>query len=51
MLLAGYPDALAYEYLLSQQGPATRQAASQTLLTGLFLGVVLFAALRSLFRK
>ena len=51
VLLAGYPDALAYEYLLSQQGPAIRQAASQTLLTGLFLGVVLFAALRSLFRK
>ncbi len=51
VLLAGYPDALAYEQLLGQEGPATKQATSQALLTGLFLAVVLFAALRSLFRK
>ncbi|HEY81070.1 MAG TPA: zinc ribbon domain-containing protein [Anaerolineae bacterium] len=50
VLLAGYPDALAYEQLLGQAGPATQQATSQALLTIFFLGVVLFAALRSLLR-
>ncbi len=48
VLLAGYPDALAYEQLLGQRGPATRQATSQTLALLLFLGIVSFAALRSL---
>lgn len=50
VLLAGYPDALAYEFLLGEEGPAVKQAASQTLLTALFLGIILIAALRSLFR-
>ncbi len=48
VLLAGYPDALAYEQLLGQEGPATRQATSQTLALLLFLGIVSYAALRSL---
>ncbi len=51
VLLAGYPDALAYERLLGQVGPATQQATSQAFLTIFFLGVIIFAALRSLLRK
>ncbi len=48
VLLAGYPDAVAYEQLLGQEGPASRQITSQTLAMLLFLGIVCFAALRSL---
>ncbi len=49
-LLAGYPDALAYEQLLKEPGIATDLAASQTWVSILFLGVVLGAALRSVIR-
>ncbi len=45
-LLAGYPDALAYEQLMEEPGAATELAASQTWMNALFLGVVLWAAMR-----
>lgn len=47
-LLAGYPDALAYESLLNQVGPARAQVTAQTLALFFILGVVLLAALRSI---
>ena len=50
-LLSGYPDALAYETLLRQQGPAFAQATAQTLALLALLGVVFLAAFRSLLRK
>ena len=50
-LLAGYPDALAYEALLGQDGPAKAQATAQTLALIFMVAVALLAAVRSLFRK
>lgn len=50
-LLAGYPDALAYETLLGQKGPAYAQATAQTLALLALLGVIFLAAFRSLLRK
>jgi hypothetical protein len=49
VLLSGYPDALAYESLIGQRGPAYQQASAQTLALLAFLGVLFFAAFRSLF--
>ena len=50
-LLAGYPDALAYETLMGQKGPAYAQATAQTLALLALLGVIFLAAFRSLLRK
>ncbi len=50
VLLSGYPDALAYETLLGQQGPAYAQATAQTLVLLAFLSVLFVAAFRSLLR-
>ena len=50
-LLSGYPDALAYEALLGQKGPAYAQATAQTLALLILLGVIFIAAFRSLLRK
>lgn len=50
-LIAGYPDALAYETLLGQHGPAFAQMTAQNLALLLLLVIILFAALRSLFRQ
>jgi hypothetical protein len=47
-LLSGYPDALAYEALLEQKGPAYAQSTAQTLALLALLGMILLAALRSL---
>jgi len=51
VLLSGYPDALAYESLLGQTGPAFAQATAQTLTLLFLLGVIFLAAFRSLLRK
>ncbi len=51
VLLAGYPDALAYEGLLGQEGPARAQTTAQTLTLLVLLGVVFLAAFRSLLRR
>jgi hypothetical protein len=48
VLLSGYPDALAYETLLGQKGPAYAQASAQTLALLAFLVVLFVAAFRSL---
>ncbi len=50
-LLSGYPDALAYEILLGQKGPAYAQTTAQTLALLALLGVIFLAAFRSLLRK
>ena len=47
-LLSGYPDALAYEILLGQKGPAYAQTTAQTLALLALLGVIFLAAFRSL---
>jgi len=51
VLLSGYPDALAYEFLLGRKGPARAQATAQTLALLLLVGVLFLAAFRSLLRK
>jgi len=51
VLLAGYPDALAYERLLGQKGPAYAQTTAQSLTIVLLIGLIILAAFRSLFRK
>jgi hypothetical protein len=51
VLLSGYPDALAYEMLLGQKGPARAQATAQTLALLLLVGILFLAAFRSLLRK
>ena len=48
ILLSGYPDALAYEQMLGQKGPAHQQASAQTLSLLAFLGLIFIAAFRSL---
>ncbi len=51
-LLAGYPDAVAYEQMLGiRHGPATRQTLSQSLLHAALIGVALVAGARSLWRR
>lgn len=51
VLLSGYPDALAYESLMGQSGPAFAQATAQALSLLFLLGIIFLAAFRSLFRK
>lgn len=51
VLLSGYPDALAYENLLGQKGPAHAQSTAQTLAIIALLALIFLAAFRSLFRK
>lgn len=46
-LLAGYPDALAYESLLGQDGPAAWQQTAQTLAHLLVIALSLLATMRS----
>jgi hypothetical protein len=48
VLLSGYPDALAYEFLLGQEGPAHAQSTAQTLAIMTFLAIIFLAAFRSL---
>lgn len=50
-LLAGYPDALAYENLIGQDGPATAEQTAQTLAHLLFIVVVLLSLTLPLFRR
>lgn len=47
-LLAGYPDALAYESLLGQDGPATSQQMAQTTAHLFLIILLLLALVRSL---
>ncbi len=51
VLLSGYPDALAYETLLGQRGPAYAQSTAQTLALLTLLSILFVAAFRSLLRK
>ncbi len=48
-LLSGYPDALAYESLLGQDGPAGAQVTAQTFTHLLVIAIILLALLRSSF--
>jgi len=50
VLLSGYPDALAYEELLGQNGPAHHQATAQTLAQLALLGIIILAAFHSLLK-
>lgn len=49
-LMTGYPDALAYEYLAGQPGPASTQEFPQSLVHLLFVIIVLWGLVRSLRR-
>ena len=49
-LLAGYPDALAYEQMLGADGPASAQQSAQTWLSLLFVGLVVVLIVRSIRR-
>ena len=46
-LLSGYPDALAYEQILGQDGPASKQQSAQTWLSLLLVGLVIVLIIRS----
>lgn len=46
-LLSGYPDALAYEQILGQDGPAAKQQSAQTWLSLLLIGLVIVLIIRS----
>ncbi|NOX62226.1 MAG: zinc ribbon domain-containing protein [Chloroflexi bacterium] len=47
-LLEGYPDALAYESILQQDGPAHRQRAAQTFASLVFAAIIVFVLARGL---
>ena len=47
-LLSGYPDALAYEQLMGQKGPASAQQSAQTWLSLLFAGLVIVLVVRAI---
>jgi len=46
-LLSGYPDALAYEQILGQDGPAAKQQSAQTWLSLLLVVLVIVLLIRS----
>ena len=46
-LLSGYPDALAYEQILGQDGPASKQQSAQTWLSLLLVALVITLIIRS----